>query len=149
MRESKQQARVYEAQCDVSRGVVFTNITAAQDYADALTATRWWTERYPEIVRLEVQAIRSTKWAGCSESDTDRNCGVIGLASSGLHESTLLHEAAHCVTPVESGHEWPFTRALLEITYLRRGTEAYQALREAFLRHGVDINTPTRDRITP
>lgn len=141
---TRQQQAAYEAQRRLCLGPIFAGLVEAQTYCDNLTAQAWWGQRYPSVVRLEVTAITSARVCGVGTADRERNCGVIGLTNVGMNERVILHEAAHCIAGDAAGHEWPWARAYLELVYLVRGSEDYQALRESFLEHGVRIDEELR-----
>jgi putative metallohydrolase (TIGR04338 family) len=60
-----------------------------------------------------------------------------------FYERVLLHEVAHLCAAAEVGsksHDPHWARVFLELVYRQMGTKAWQALRQAFLDEGVELD---------
>ena len=141
-KRTEQQSRVYAAQQALAPSVVFGGAEDAQSYADAMTASWWWGERYPGVHRIEVYAAQgnsTTSHAGFSEGSC---CGLVTLSREGMNNRTLAHETAHVISVAVdryAGHGPKFVRRYLELVSLLMGSEAYLTLWTAFVDAGVDI----------
>jgi len=136
-KESPQQTAVYRAEARCGHGEKFTSVESAQRYVHGLMASDWWTERNYSlhIGQRDIEVLSVTgKW-----SVANPEASVIGLSPNGLDEASVLHEVAHCVAHRDAGHQGPFVRTLLEITYLTRGVAAWTELQLALLAEGADI----------
>lgn len=134
---SPQQMAVYRAEAKCNRGDVFPDHEAAQKYVHWLMSRDWWTERnYSKSLGRRGISVESIQGDWSIASPTD---AVIGLSKHGLTVRTVLHEVTHCIVGSDAGHQGPFVRTLLELTYLVRGGEAYAELNAAFLAEGADI----------
>jgi len=130
---SKQQQAVYTAEGRVSEGRRFMDHDAAQMFVDSLTASDWWTDCYPDVSRIDVVRQREN-----SPNVASTTSNKIGLNSYGLCERVILHEVAHIVEP-DVGHNGPWVRAFLNLTYRTMGSDSYMELYEAFTNEGVDL----------
>ena len=130
---------VYAAEATLDPGRTFGGIVQIQEYLDALCSSDWWSERFPRVVRIEAVGIRSPCVEGVGRPEAERNAGVIGLTRAGRKELTILHEVAHVLCRPEAAHGPEWTRTYLELAYRAIGSEAWAALRNAFVARGVDI----------
>lgn len=133
---SEQQAAAYAAEDSVTdRGPVFANLEQVQAFVDSLTAGDWWAPAYPDVVRVDVVASPTSK--ACIGQRPDENgVGKIAMAPWGFDALTICHEVAHVVEP-NVGHEAPWARAFMTITYHALGSDIYLSLYNAFEAHGV------------
>lgn len=132
---STQQKNVYEAERTIDLGVRFANQSEAQAYADALTRSLWWEQRYSHVPRITVEVIESQISDGCASPKN----AWIALSRKGCNEATLLHEIAHLLVHSAVGHNAPWAREHLNLTYLARSSEAYIDLLNAYSVFGVEI----------
>ena len=132
-------ADVYAAEATVVPGRRFRDIAAVQDYLDSLTASDWWSERFPGVTRIEAVPIRSSSVDAVGRPEMGRSAGVIGLTPRGRVELTVLHEVAHAVCPPAVGHGPLWVRTYLELAYRSMGTGTWSDLHRAFTEQCVDI----------
>ena len=132
---SDQQQAVYDAEEATSRGRQFANIEDVQAFVDSVTASDWWTESYPDVARIDV--VKQRENSPCIGTITG-NIGKIALNTYGFCERVILHEVAHTVEP-NVGHNGPWVRAHLNLTYRMRGSDAYMDLYNAYTAEGVDL----------
>ena len=130
---------VYAAEATLDPGRAFGTIGQVQEYVDALCARDWWSERFPGVVRIEAVGIRSRCAVGAGRPEPERNAGVIGLTRDGRKELTVLHEVAHVLCRPDAAHGLEWARTYLELAYRVMGSDAWVALRAAFVAWGVDI----------
>jgi hypothetical protein len=142
-----QQETVYAAERLVDNGPVFADVAAVQSRLNALRDTWWWEKWCPNVLHVEVEAVRDHKHgrtaAGCAGYLGD------GIGRIELHRSTtiterlVVHELTHIIAGARCGsrsHDPWFARVYLELTYLIRGSVAYQQLKQAFDTLGVDYD---------
>ena len=132
---SEQQQGVYDAESTTALGRTFASIEDAQVFVDSITASDWWTDCYPDVVRVDVTKQREN--SPCIGT-VEGTVGIIALNSYGLCERVIIHEVAHTVEP-KAGHTGPWVRANLNITYRVRGSDAYMDLYNAYTAEGVDL----------
>lgn len=139
-----QQLDLYAAEREIHDGPVFRDVRAVQEWLDDLRETWWWEEWIGERV-LRVEAARGRPGphaAGVGSYYPERLSGRLEFAKGAeLNERRCVHELAHVIaaaTHNSKSHDPWFARVYLELTYLIRGTAAYQELLAAFDRHGID-----------
>ena len=137
---SEQQRNVYAAEHSVRDGQTFVTYAAAQAWADSVTASEWWSERYGFVRRIEIQDAPSGEPATGSY-DADKLVAVAMIPREMLCERVILHEAAHAIIGPDAGHGPRWTRELLGLFSRILGSERYLELYEAFTQHNVDIGT--------
>ena len=130
---------VYAAEATLDPSRALGTVVRVQEYLDALCASDWWSERFPGVVRIEVVGIRSSCVEAVGRPEPERNAGVIGVTPDGRNELTVLHEVAHVLCRPDAGHGPDWARTYLELAYRLMGTDAWAALRDAFVSRGVDI----------
>lgn len=132
---SEQQSNVYSSQPkSLLHRVRFFTHEEAQSYADRLTSSDWWVDRYSSIVRLEIQKAGNTR---VSHAYAQGDIGLIVMSKFNLTLATLLHEAAHTVVPNGTGHGSAWVREFLTITYFDQGSDMYLDLFNVFTDGGV------------
>ncbi len=144
MAYSEQQAAVYRGEGRVTDPSALRRVgteTEAQRFTDSITCQDWWAERYPHVVRVEVEALHGNtrRVSAVSRGHHDRGLGVVGIVKEGVSVLTLLHEMAHCVTESHDGHGPVFVREYLTITYQVAGSAAYAELRAALVEAGAEV----------
>ena len=136
---SEQQSAVYRAQAGLSWGRV-NSVEEAQAWVDDKTSRDWWVGSYPNVVRIEVEAIVSDgTFTAVGKEDHANGRGLIGIDKNGTDLLTLIHEVAHGVTPAHIGHGQEWARHFLTLTYNTLGSDRYVELYDAFVANGVDI----------
>lgn len=126
-----QRARLYRAENEVDGGRALPTVAALQAYADEVAGSGWFTARWGArtfVVRPGHGHTRAT-------ADP---AGVLQMPRWARRELTLLHEMAHCVTPVTvAAHGLEYAGVLLSIVRRAMGLGPAQALEDAFARHRV------------
>ena len=126
-----QRARLYRAEGEVDAGRRLPTVERMQAWVDGLAATEWfvarWGARYFEV-RPGFGHRRAT-------ADED---GVLQMPRWARSELVLLHEVAHCVTPVTFASHGPeYAGVLLALARRGMGPATAQALEDAFARERV------------
>ena len=130
-----QRARLYRAENEVDPGKALPTVAAMQAYVDGVAATGWFTDRWGTRT-FEVRPGYGHKRA---TADAD---GVLQMPRWARREMTILHEVAHCVTPVTfAAHGHEYAGVLLAIVRRAMGLAKAQALEESFQRHRVRWST--------
>lgn len=137
-----QQQQCYDAEAVLGIGDVFTDITAAQTWVDALRNENWWhLQQFSlHVLRIEVGRSRgrSVGWY-----DKATNAGRIELAPGQLETVTILHEVAHVLAMAmyeSKSHDPTWARTYLTLVSCVLGPEAYTSLRDSFDAHGVNYD---------
>ncbi len=126
-----QRARLYRAEDEVGAGRRLPTVPQLQAYVDALAASAWFEARWGSrsfVVRPGHGHRRAT---------ADGN-GVLQLPKWARTEVVVLHEVAHCLTPVEFAAHGPEYAGVL-LSVLRRAVDpgTAQRLEDSFTRHRV------------
>lgn len=133
--EAGQQDNVYSAENGLNHGRKFDSLHEVQDFVDSLTASDWWFA--PQIRRVEVSRLRSTKWAGVGNNCEECSAGSIALTTNGQDELTILHEVAHCITHKGGGHGPEWVQNYMKLVFHVMDAKAYPTLYAAFKNQGV------------
>lgn len=130
------QARAYRAEASIM-WARFEDLAHVQEFVDSITATEWWTDTYPHVVRVDVVKSLS-RTSSMGRPCEDKNSGVIGIAPHDLNLQVVIHEMAHTVTTKSpEGHGAPWAQNFLQITLNIIGRDAYIELKNAFDKEGV------------
>jgi putative metallohydrolase (TIGR04338 family) len=129
-----QQDNVYAAERTLNHGTKFESLSDVQDYLDSLTSSDNWFATH--VIRIEVDRIRSTKFAGCGREGAEGG-GILGLTVDGQNQLSVLHEVAHVISPEGSGHGPVWVQNYSRLVYLFMGPKGYEALYNAFQVKGV------------
>jgi putative metallohydrolase (TIGR04338 family) len=126
-----QRARLYRAEDEVSPGCRLPTVEALQAYVSELATTEWFTIRWGERT-FEVRP-----GYGHRRATADRN-GVLQMPRWSRTQLIVLHEMAHCLTPVCFAAHGPEYAGVF-LSLIRRGLTpaSAQALEDAFIRHRV------------
>lgn len=126
-----QRARLYRAEDDVGPGRRLPTVETLQAYVDDLAATDWFDARWGRR-SFEVRPGYGHRRA---TADAD---GVLQLPRWARTEGVVLHEVAHCLTPVRFAAHGPEYAGIL-LSLVRRAVDpgTAQRLEDAFGRHRV------------
>lgn len=128
-----QQEAVYAAERGALGGYGrrFQNVGEIRAYVDRLVDSDWFHDRWPDVGRVAVSRIRSSKWAGVASA---RSLSI-AIAYGAAGEAVVLHELAHVVSPPDAGHGPVFCFAFLALVREHMGfyawAELYHALESA------------------
>lgn len=126
-----QRARLYRAEGEVHAGRRLPSVERMQAYVDALAAADWFLDRWGE------RAFEVRPGFGHRRATADRN-GVLQMPKWARSELVLLHEVAHCLTPVACAPHGPeYAGVLLAVARRGMGPATAQSLEDAFARQGV------------
>jgi putative metallohydrolase (TIGR04338 family) len=141
-----------EAETIGDLGVRWPRISDVRLYLERLVESEWFAQRWPHFVRCDVERRGSgSVWSTCHRLDDDgpdgrATEGVVLLADGALIQPVVLHELAHLLLPMDSGHGPDFAETLLTLVRGEMGFFAFAALyhalrrREGFqhIRQGID-----------
>jgi hypothetical protein len=137
-----QQDTVYAAQNTTFRGEPIGSIADVQRFVDDLREAWWWEKWLGDrVIRVEVGQARGFDSVGWY--DEDARSGRMEFGHVPLTIGLVLHELAHVLAKARrhsQAHDPWFARIYLELSYLVRGSAAYEELRKAFDTHGVDYD---------
>ena len=126
-----QRARLYRAEGEVPAGRRLPTVERMQAYVDALAAADWFLARWGE------RAFEVRPGFGHRRATADGN-GVLQMPKWARSELVLLHEVAHCLTPVTCAPHGPeYAGVLLALARLGMGPATAQSLEYAFARQRV------------
>ena len=126
-----QRARLYRAEGEVDSGRRLPSVARMQAYVDALVAADWFLARWGERT-LEVRP-----GFGHRRATADQN-GVLQMPKWARSELVLLHEVAHCLTPVDvAAHGPEYAGVLLALARRAMSPATGQRLEDAFTRERV------------
>jgi putative metallohydrolase (TIGR04338 family) len=126
-----QRARLYRAEGEVDAGRRLPTVERMQAWVDALAATDWFVARWGE------RAFDVRPGFGHRRATADQH-GVLQMPKWARSEMVLLHEVAHCLTPVTyAAHGPEYAGVLLALARRGIGPAAAQALEDAFDRERV------------
>jgi len=126
-----QRARLYRAEDEVGPGRRLPTVEKLQTYVDGLAATDWFDRRW------QGRSFDVRPGHGHRRATADRN-GVLQLPRWARSEVVVLHEVAHCLTPVEfAAHGPEYAGILLSLVRRAVGPGTAQRLEDAFGRHRV------------
>jgi putative metallohydrolase (TIGR04338 family) len=136
-----QQFEVYAAEGGVPPGRVFHSSREMQDWVDNLREEPWWERFYPQVLRVEAVFGRGPGSVGGWFKD--RGSGRCEMAPPHRCELVVCHELAHVLADARFGSQahcpW-WAKVYLELVYATMGTEPWTALRDAFVRDGIEFN---------
>jgi putative metallohydrolase (TIGR04338 family) len=126
-----QRARLYRAEDEVGVGRRLSTVPLLQAYVDALAATSWFEARWGSRT-FDVRPGHGHRRATAARD------GVLQMPRWARTEVVVLHEVAHCLTPVEFPAHGPEYAGVL-LSLVRRAIDpgTGQRLEDAFGRHGV------------
>ena len=130
-----QRARLYRAENEVDPGRALPTVAVLQAYVDGVAAKEWFTDRWGART-FDVRPGYGNKRA---TADAE---GVLQMPRWARREMTVLHEVAHCVTPVTfAAHGQEYAGVLLALVRRAMGLAPAQALEDSFDRHRVRWST--------
>jgi putative metallohydrolase (TIGR04338 family) len=130
-----QRARLYRAENEVDAGRALPTVAVMQAYVDGVAAAGWFTDRWG------ARSFEVRPGYGHKRATADAE-GVLQMPRWARREMTILHEVAHCVTPVTfAAHGHEYAGVLLAIVRRAMGLAKAQALEESFDRHRVRWST--------
>lgn len=126
-----QRARLYRAEDEVGTGRRLPTVPMLQAYVDALAASAWFEARWG------ARSFEVRPGYGHRRATADGN-GVLQLPKWARTEAVVLHEVAHCLTPVEfAAHGPEYAGVLLSIVRRAVDPGTAQRLEDSFGRHRV------------
>jgi len=126
-----QRARLYRAEGEVDPGRRLPTVERMQAWVDGLVATDWFVARWGARV-FEVRP-----GFGHRRATADQD-GVLQMPKWARSELVLLHEVAHCLTPVTlASHGAEYAGILLALARRGMGPGTAQHLEDAFDRERV------------
>ncbi|MGI8809828.1 MAG: hypothetical protein ACR2KK_18700 [Acidimicrobiales bacterium] len=126
-----QRARLYRAEGEVDPGRRLPTVEKMQAWVDGLVATDWFLVRWGE------RAFEVRPGFGHRRATADAN-GVLQMPKWARTELVLLHEVAHCLTPVAVASHGPeYAGVLLALVRRGMGPGPAQLLEDAFARERV------------
>ncbi|HEX7276679.1 MAG TPA: hypothetical protein VF244_04830 [Acidimicrobiales bacterium] len=126
-----QRARLYRAENEVDAGRPLPTVAVMQAYVDGVAASAWFVDRWGARA-FDVRPGHGHTRATASPD------GVLQMPRWARREMTILHEMAHCLTPVTfAAHGSEYAGVLLALVRRAMGLGPAQALEEAFGRQRV------------
>lgn len=126
-----QRARLYRAEGEVDAGRRLPTVERMQAWVDGLVATEWFLARWGE------RSFEVRPGFGHRRATADQN-GVLQMPKWARTELVLLHEVAHCVTPIVLASHGPeYAGVLLALARRAMGPGTAQLLEDAFVRERV------------
>lgn len=126
-----QRARLYRAEGEVGTGRRLPTVAGMQAYVDGLVAADWFVARWGE------RCFEVRPGFGHRRATADSN-GVLQMPKWARTELVLLHEVAHCLTPVAYAPHGPeYAGVLLAVARRGMGPATAQSLEDAFARQRV------------
>ena len=126
-----QRARLYRAEGEVDTGRRLPTVDKMQAYVDGLLCADWFLTRWGERT-LEVRPGFGHRRATANEH------GVLQMPKWARTELVLLHEVAHCLTPVTVASHGPeYAGVLVALARRAMSPGTAQSLEDAFARHRV------------
>ncbi len=123
-----QRARLYRAEGEVDAGRRLPTVERMQAWVDGLVATEWFVARWGDR-HFEVRP-----GFGHRRATADQH-GVLQMPKWARSELVLLHEVAHCLTPVAYASHGPeYAGVLLALARRGMGPGTAQLLEDAFAR---------------
>lgn len=138
-----QQDPVYAAQATTDRGALLT-LEEAQRWVDDLRESWWWEKWIGDrVLRVEVGPARKGTLDSVGWYVEAARSGRMEFGPSKPSQGLVVHELAHVLAAARrrsQSHDPWFARIYLELSYLMRGSAAYEELRKAFDTHRVDYD---------
>jgi len=122
-----QRARLYRAEGLVDAGRRLPTVPRMQAWVDGLVATEWFVARWGE------RSIEVRPGFGHRRATADAASGVLQMPTWARSELVLLHEIAHCLTPLTHASHGPeYAGVLLALARRGMGPGPAQRLEDAF-----------------
>lgn len=126
-----QRARLYRAEGAVHSGCRLPTVDRMQAWVDGLVATDWFVARWGD------RSFEVRPGFGHRRATADQN-GVLQMPKWARSELVLLHEVAHCLTPLTVASHGPeYAGILLALARRGMGPGTAQLLEDAFDRERV------------
>ena len=126
-----QRARIYLAEGELDAGRRLPTVDRMQAWVDGLAATDWFVARWGD------RAFEVRPGFGHRRATADQN-GILQMPKWARSELVLLHEVAHCLTPVDVASHGPeYAGVLLALVRRGMGPGPAQLLEDAFGRERV------------
>ena len=127
-----QRARLYRAEGTVDAGRRLPTVGRMQAWVDGLVATEWFVARWGE------RSIEVRPGFGHRRATADAVNGVLQMPKWARSELVMLHEIAHCLTPLTLASHGPeYAGVLLALARRGIGPGTAQLLEDAFARERV------------
>lgn len=127
-----QRARLYRAEGEVDAGRRLPTVERMQAWVDALAATEWF------VARWGAQSFDVRPGFGHRRATADPVTAILQMPKWARSELVLLHEVAHCLTPVTFASHGPeYAGVLLALARRGMGPGTAQLLEDAFARERV------------
>lgn len=122
-----QRARLYRAEGTVDAGRRLPTVERMQAWVDGLVATGWFVARWGE------RSFEVRPGFGHRRATADAANGVLQMPKWARSELVLLHEIAHCLTPLTFASHGPeYAGVLLALARRGMGPGPAQRLEDAF-----------------
>lgn len=122
-----QRARLYRAEGAVDAGRRLPTVERMQAWVDGLAATDWFVARWGQ------RCFEVRPGFGHRRATADAATGVLQMPKWARSELVLLHEIAHCLTPLTfAGHGPEYAGVLLALARRGMGPGTAQRLEDAF-----------------
>lgn len=122
-----QRARLYRAEEAVDAGRRLPTVERMQDWVDGLAATDWF------VARWGARSFDVRPGFGHRRATADAANGVLQMPKWARSELVLLHEVAHCLTPMTLASHGPeYAGVLLALVRRGMGLATAQLLEDAF-----------------
>jgi putative metallohydrolase (TIGR04338 family) len=126
-----QRARLYRAEGEVDAGRRLPTVARMQAYVDELLTAEWFVTRWGR------RAVEVRPGFGHRRATADEH-GVLQMPKWARTELVLLHEVAHCLTPLTVASHGPeYAGVLVALARRAMSPGTAQALEDAFARHRV------------
>ncbi len=126
-----QRTRLYRAEGEVIAGRPLATVARMQAYVDEIVRAEWFLSRWGE------RAFEVRPGFGHRRATADEH-GVLQMPKWARSELVLLHEVAHCLTPLTvAAHGPEYAGVLLAVARRAMSPGTGQSLEDAFARHRV------------
>ncbi len=126
-----QRARLYRAEGEVDPGRGLPTVAKMQAYVDELVGAGWFVTRWGE------RAFEVRPGFGHRRATADEH-GVLQMPKWARSELVVLHEVAHCLTPLALASHGPeYAGVLLALARRAMSPGMAQSLEDAYARQGV------------
>ena len=127
-------AAVYAAEIAAFEGTSYESVVPFEELvplARSITTSSWWPHGHIEVVPARAGAASSSARQRGSEGP------VVRLAAPQMTPATVVHELAHVLAGVASGHSGPFRRAHVDLAGFAFGEEEANWLLDAYAAMGL------------